>query len=493
MFLTLICGPTFGQDLTGIWRGTFFNPAELAMGGSKYRYEVQVDAKGRECKGVTYSYQTTRFYGKASLVGVWSPGTKNLVLQEDRMLELKITGGGDGCLMTCYLTYRTEDGKEYLEGTYTSHNMNSPNQSCGGGRVYLEKVPDTDFELEDFLLDGDKRTSPPKAGIKPGQEDFLVSKPPSNPVATKPGTSPAKPPVASGSRPATPPAKPPVAGPKNAPPPKPEPDVAKPVLKGLQPSSSSKPLFPGANAPELAATPPSGGRTVQPRQNRPATSPAQPPKENIAKAPQPANTPPASASSRPATTVTAPKTNPTPATKNATTGTRPANTQKPVTPKKDIPPAVAKVESKPAPVERPQLDIKEKEDPRPVKPKPVQVPPPPVLTERKNELFKTFTTDQKFIEISFFDNGEIDGDTISVYNNNRLIASRKGLSAKPISIRIELSDDDPVQEIVMVAENLGAIPPNTALMIVKAGKERYTLNLSSTEQKNAMVRFRYQP
>jgi hypothetical protein len=45
----------------------------------------------------------------------------------------------------------------------------------------------------------------------------------------------------------------------------------------------------------------------------------------------------------------------------------------------------------------------------------------------------------------------------------------------------------------MVAENLGTLPPNTALMIVQAGKERYTLNLSSTEQKNAMVRFKYQP
>lgn len=130
----------------------------------------------------------------------------------------------------------------------------------------------------------------------------------------------------------------------------------------------------------------------------------------------------------------------------------------------------------------------------PVKPKPVQVtPPPPVIKERKNELFKTIATNQRYVEITFYDNGEIDGDTISVYNNNRLVASRKGLSSQPITIKIELNEAEPQQDIVMVAENLGSIPPNTALMIVQAGDQRFTLNLSSSEQKNAMVRFKYQP
>jgi hypothetical protein len=135
-----------------------------------------------------------------------------------------------------------------------------------------------------------------------------------------------------------------------------------------------------------------------------------------------------------------------------------------------------------------------KKDTEPVKPNPVTAPPPPpILKERKNELFKTITTNKRIIEISFYDNGEIDGDTISVYNNNRLIASKKGLSAKPVVIKVELTDDNPEQDVVMVAENLGRIPPNTALMIVMAGDERFTVYLNSSEQKNAMVRFKYQP
>ena len=95
------------------------------MGGSKYRYEVQIDNNGKGVKGVTYSYQTTRFYGKASLVGMWTPSTKNLVMKEEKMEDLKIEGGGEGCLMTCYLDYQKEGDKEYLEGTYTSRNMNN--------------------------------------------------------------------------------------------------------------------------------------------------------------------------------------------------------------------------------------------------------------------------------------------------------------------------------------------------------------------------------
>jgi len=43
-----------------------------------------------------------------------------------------------------------------------------------------------------------------------------------------------------------------------------------------------------------------------------------------------------------------------------------------------------------------------------------------------------------------------------------------------------------------VAENEGDIPPNTSLMIVKAGKKEYEVRIVSTEQKNAVVIFKYE-
>ncbi len=94
--------------------------------------------------------------------------------------------------------------------------------------------------------------------------------------------------------------------------------------------------------------------------------------------------------------------------------------------------------------------------------------------------------------MKLYDNGEIDDDTISVYLDNNLILSGKRLSTSPITINLKMDEDNAEHVLVMVAENLGKIPPNTSLMIVNDGDKRYEVRITSTEQKNAMVRFRYQ-
>jgi hypothetical protein len=63
------------------------------------------------------------------------------------------------------------------------------------------------------------------------------------------------------------------------------------------------------------------------------------------------------------------------------------------------------------------------------------------------------------------------------------------LSQKPLTVRIAVDNDHPHHELIMVAENLGSIPPNTSLMIITAGSKRYQVFISSTEQKNAKVIF----
>jgi hypothetical protein len=117
---------------------------------------------------------------------------------------------------------------------------------------------------------------------------------------------------------------------------------------------------------------------------------------------------------------------------------------------------------------------------------------PATTRSRENELVKTFTVDNEQISVRLYDNGEIDGDTISVYLDGKAIVSNKGLSTQPITVNLKMSEDNPAHVLVMVAENLGRIPPNTSLMIVQDGDKRYQVSISSTEQKNAMVRFRYQ-
>jgi len=123
------------------------------------------------------------------------------------------------------------------------------------------------------------------------------------------------------------------------------------------------------------------------------------------------------------------------------------------------------------------------------KPEPVL---PATLTKRKAELVKEIKVDTGTIRLDFYDNGQIDGDTISVYVNNVPVVSSRMLTTKPVSITVKMDLKRTTQEVIMVGENLGSIPPNTALMIVYAGDKRYQLYLTSDEQKNAMVRFIYE-
>lgn len=118
---------------------------------------------------------------------------------------------------------------------------------------------------------------------------------------------------------------------------------------------------------------------------------------------------------------------------------------------------------------------------------------PAVTRSRKNELTQSLTVTSSEIKIRIYDNGEIDDDTISVYLDGQLILANKRLSATPITYTLKMDEHSPEHTLVMVAENMGRIPPNTSLMIVQDGDKRYQVSITSTEQKNAMIRFHYQP
>lgn len=124
---------------------------------------------------------------------------------------------------------------------------------------------------------------------------------------------------------------------------------------------------------------------------------------------------------------------------------------------------------------------------------PVITPKPDVLKNRTNELVKTLTVTNPDVTVKLYDNGEIDGDTISVYLDNKLVLSSKMLTASPLIVKLKMDKENTEHELVMVAENLGRIPPNTSLMIVESGDKRFDVRITSTEQKNAVVKFKYQP
>ena len=116
-------------------------------------------------------------------------------------------------------------------------------------------------------------------------------------------------------------------------------------------------------------------------------------------------------------------------------------------------------------------------------------PTPVILKTRENALVRKIETEPGEIKMEIYDNGQIDGDSVTIYHNNTLIKSHMRLSQKPITITITVDPSQPHHEIIMVADNLGTIPPNTSVMIITTVTNRYELFISSSEQKNAKVVF----
>jgi len=187
---------------------------------------------------------------------------------------------------------------------------------------------------------------------------------------------------------------------------------------------------------------------------------------------------------------TTPKTNPT--TKKTTSATKKATstTKKTTTPVKQN---TTTVKTKPV-IINPKTDstkkITQPDIKNPVTAK--KIITPEVLRTRENALAQTITVNTEQVTIKLYDNGEIDDDSISVFVDKQLKLSHKRLSTSPIVLTLDFDASDTEHEVVMVAENLGRIPPNTSLMVITAGDKRYQVQITSTEQKNAMVRFKYE-
>ena len=114
---------------------------------------------------------------------------------------------------------------------------------------------------------------------------------------------------------------------------------------------------------------------------------------------------------------------------------------------------------------------------------------PWVLVGRENKLVKQVTVNSSSISIDLYDNGTIDNDTIMIFDNKVLLLENKRLSYKATHFDVNFNKDNNRHEIIIVAHNLGTVPPNTALMVVKDGTSRQELYITSTLSVNAMIIF----
>lgn len=176
--------------------------------------------------------------------------------------------------------------------------------------------------------------------------------------------------------------------------------------------------------------------------------------------------------------------------------------------KKTIPPPVAVAKVKPTikpnkliakqPIKKDTLAAAApivKSTPETVKPEiptPIEKAPPinnPNFEKRGSEVLKTIEIIGASFKVDLYDNGAVDGDSISLFYNGKLILSHRMLSEKAITLSLDATTEFAVNELTMYADNLGTIPPNTALMVVTDGDNRYEVRISSDLKKSGTIRF----
>jgi hypothetical protein len=111
------------------------------------------------------------------------------------------------------------------------------------------------------------------------------------------------------------------------------------------------------------------------------------------------------------------------------------------------------------------------------------------LEQRETELVTSLALETPDIKIDLYDNAEIDNDTVTIFLNNKLLLYKQRLTEKPLTLQLKAFPNTDY-ELVMYADNLGSIPPNTALMVVTAGSQKQEVRLAASDKKNAAVRFR---
>ena len=108
--------------------------------------------------------------------------------------------------------------------------------------------------------------------------------------------------------------------------------------------------------------------------------------------------------------------------------------------------------------------------------------------KRSNAVLRTVQVENAIVKIELYDNGEVDGDSVSLLYNGKVLLAHKRLTQAPILIDIPVNYEEE-NELVMYADNLGTLPPNTALMIVRDGNKRYEVRITSDLKKSGTIKF----
>jgi hypothetical protein len=439
------------QDITGLWTGY------LESAGTKIPYEVVISSNGDKWNG----YALTAFtFNETENIGIKTIELKEkkgaLSLEDHELVFDNYKTPPRRIKMIASLIVKGRDSNMVLEGSFFTRSLDfrSQDKSAFTGVIHLTKRKNDEVtRLTSRLEEMNLFSSLSFAGSLPPGVSVAATKPgETNPVASSDHKEIV------------------VASPK--------PMEVKPGVNEKQsiavaaPSSIAPANEPITAAEESLPEPKELSKTVSSRPATPAKEKWSPVKNKGAEKKLVKTTPPIPVDDKAVTQVE-----------------KPAPAQKePV--KKAEATAAAEVNTQDVAIkEKPSQKEQVKEIPATIKnPGIILVPPAAAIANRKTEVIQSiyFTSDS--LVLSIYDNGTIDGDTVSVVLNGKVILARKGLTANAIRTTIPVTPDmgDSLQ-LVMYAENLGSIPPNTGLLIVQDGEQRYDIRFAGDMKKSSAV------
>ncbi|ANE51759.1 hypothetical protein [Flavisolibacter tropicus] len=107
--------------------------------------------------------------------------------------------------------------------------------------------------------------------------------------------------------------------------------------------------------------------------------------------------------------------------------------------------------------------------------------------QRAEKILQTLSVGSDSLTLSFYDNGVVDGDMISVYVNGETVIDNTKLTAVAVKKTIAVNATAGEIKLILVAETLGTLPPNTGLLIIQDGDNRYNVHFSADLQTNAAI------
>ncbi|WP_106602112.1 hypothetical protein [Chitinophaga ginsengisoli] len=113
------------------------------------------------------------------------------------------------------------------------------------------------------------------------------------------------------------------------------------------------------------------------------------------------------------------------------------------------------------------------------------------IAERHTSLLEKISVQQADVTLELWDDAAEDGDSISIRMNGLEVVTGFPVKRQRQQLKVTLQQGE--NRLIMLADNLGSIPPNTAVMRIVAGTLRKYVTIKTDLQQNNMLLIIYEP